>query len=416
MGFKHTVRAHEIKHEPWLCQDCMFVAVNGDFGDMDAERAAEVERGLDQLTARVGWISPNFDEDTGDGFNDLTNRHCDSCGTRLAGARYRFASFGREGMSETRHRSGMREPGLSVSAAQWVRPSRSDMFANGKPIVVTKVGRKYTIHVMGHPAYLGPNGLTFFGRPGAVDGMPAHEFNTKSEADSVAHKIGHYMLGLGDFVYTYVEHRNAGGARESGFASEYVEARVAKDPHVMSGAEINKELDRLDKANRIIIDEMIEAGRGYENSSQTYALGKGHDPLTDRFIENGDRRRALRIEMELRYGPGTPSRLPRGFGPRNHAYEKSPTVQSGGVNFHVNFQRGERLRIRVKGPEGQPLEAFWYTVDNTMSLNEVALQFAQTANPGMFIEIVSGKLKWTFQVGRHAGQPSVTRVRGTYSK
>jgi hypothetical protein len=49
--------------------------------------------------------------------------------------------------------------------------------------------------------------------------------------------------------------------------------------------------------------------------------GTGHDPLTDRYIENGNRRQALRIEMEMRYGPGTPSRLPRGFGPRKVVFE-----------------------------------------------------------------------------------------------
>jgi hypothetical protein len=96
--------------------------------------------------------------------------------------------------------------------------------------------------------------------------------------------------------------------------------------------------------------------------------------------------------------------------------ETSGNVQAGGVNFHVNFQRGERLRIRIKGQEGQPLEAFWYTVDNTMSLNEVALQFAQTNQPGVFIEIVNGKLKWAYRVERHAGQPAVARVRGTYTR
>lgn len=81
----------------------------------------------------------------------------------------------------------------------------------------------------------------------------------------------------------------------------------------------------------------------------------------------------------------------------------------------VTFQQGERLRIRTKSPMGHLLEAFWYTVDHTTSLNEVALQFAQTGQPGMFIEIVSGKLKWTFQQSKYAGHPSVTRVRGTPS-
>jgi hypothetical protein len=76
----------------------------------------------------------------------------------------------------------------------------------------------------------------------------------------------------------------------------------------------------------------------------------------------------------------------------------------------VTFQSGERLRIRSKGPGGQPFESFWFTVPSPMTLDEVALQFAQTGQPGMFLEIGSGKLQWTFRLGRHAGQPSVTRV------
>lgn len=89
----------------------------------------------------------------------------------------------------------------------------------------------------------------------------------------------------------------------------------------------------------------------------------------------------------------------------------------GGTNFHVNFQTGERLRIRVKGPQGQPMEAFWYTVEpGPMTLNEIALRFAQTAQTGMLLEIVSGKLKWTFRVEQHAGQTAVTRVRGDYMR
>ena len=86
------------------------------------------------------------------------------------------------------------------------------------------------------------------------------------------------------------------------------------------------------------------------------------------------------------------------------------------MNFHVNFGRGERLRIRVKGPQSQPMESFWFTVDDTMTLNEVALRFAQPLQPGMLIEIASGKLKWTYRVEEFAGQPSVTRVRGDYMR
>lgn len=39
-----------------------------------------------------------------------------------------------------------------------------------------------------------------------VPGGKPHRF-TKSDAKFLAHQIGHYMLGLGDFVYTYVEER-----------------------------------------------------------------------------------------------------------------------------------------------------------------------------------------------------------------
>jgi hypothetical protein len=95
------------------------------------------------------------------------------------------------------------------------------------------------------------------------------------------------------------------------------------------------------------------------------------------------------------------------------AREPRREVFENGVVREMNFQQGERLRIRVKGPNGQPFESFWYTVDTQgMTLEEVALQFAQTGQPGTFIEIVNGKLKWTYRVERFAGQTAVTRVRG----
>ena len=109
-------------------------------------------------------------------------------------------------------------------------------------------------------------------------------------------------------------------------------------------------------------------------------------------------------------GPGAYQKAERqGRAAYSHGYRgKEMTRESS-----VHFQQGERLRIRSKGPQGQPFEAFWYTVDTQgMTLKDVALQFAQTAQPGMFIEIVNGKLKWTYQVGRHAGQVLVTPMRG----
>lgn len=100
----------EIQYELWLCEDCMIAEVNGDYSGMTDERAAEVSAGLEKLTSEVGWISANWDSETGEGELEFSRIQCDSCGTRLAGRRFRFASFGKEGMSEAkrtrRHRGG----------------------------------------------------------------------------------------------------------------------------------------------------------------------------------------------------------------------------------------------------------------------------------------------------------------------
>jgi hypothetical protein len=100
-------RGREIQHELWLCEDCTIAEVNGDTSGMTDERAAEVERGIDQLTKRVGPISANWDSETEDGIIDFTSRRCDACGSGLAGSRHRFASFGRERVAEAKRR---REP------------------------------------------------------------------------------------------------------------------------------------------------------------------------------------------------------------------------------------------------------------------------------------------------------------------
>ena len=87
-----------------------------------------------------------------------------------------------------------------------------------------------------------------------------------------------------------------------------------KSPDVMSAAEINRELDALDvkrsKANRALID----AGRGHELASETATKT---DPLAVEFNTVADRQCDLSREIDRRYGPGAPSRLPlrKGFGP-----------------------------------------------------------------------------------------------------
>lgn len=80
----------------------------------------------------------------------------------------------------------------------------------------------------------------------------------------------------------------------------------------MGGAEINKRLDALDKESSRLVDELIAQGRGSERFSET---SRKTDPLSLRYVQNDQDARILRDEIARRYGPGAPSRLPRGFGP-----------------------------------------------------------------------------------------------------
>lgn len=80
----------------------------------------------------------------------------------------------------------------------------------------------------------------------------------------------------------------------------------------MTAGQINKELDRLSKVSSKLIDKFIAVGRGHERISE---IREKKDPLALAYIDNLNRTLQLRSEIERRYGPGAPSRLPRGFGP-----------------------------------------------------------------------------------------------------
>jgi hypothetical protein len=82
----------------------------------------------------------------------------------------------------------------------------------------------------------------------------------------------------------------------------------------MTAGEINRELDKLDVQRSELNRAFIEANRGYEKASETAEL---NDPLAVKFNAVSDRQCALRHEIERRYGPNAPSRLPlrQGFGP-----------------------------------------------------------------------------------------------------
>lgn len=85
-----------------------------------------------------------------------------------------------------------------------------------------------------------------------------------------------------------------------------------KDPSEMTAGQINKALDRLEERSVKNTAKLLEAGRGYELSSEIQKLT---DPLALEYQDILRKRLNLRFEIDRRYGPGAPSRLPKGFGP-----------------------------------------------------------------------------------------------------
>jgi hypothetical protein len=86
-----------------------------------------------------------------------------------------------------------------------------------------------------------------------------------------------------------------------------------KSPEEMTAGEINRQLEKVDAEISKLNSEMIAAGYGHVKYWDTE---KEAPKFWPRFKALHDRRQALRTEIELRYGPGAPSKLPRGFGPR----------------------------------------------------------------------------------------------------
>jgi hypothetical protein len=80
----------------------------------------------------------------------------------------------------------------------------------------------------------------------------------------------------------------------------------------MRASEINRELDKIERRSANNTDAFLVAGRGHERPSEYL---KKTDPLSLEALAIFEQRSAIRAEMERRYGPNCPSRLPRGFGP-----------------------------------------------------------------------------------------------------
>lgn len=106
--------------------------------------------------------------------------------------------------------------------------------------------------------------------------------------------------------------------------------KAAKAPASMKASEINRELDKLDAQSLTITDRLIASGRGNEPYQ---SIMRGTDPLSLEARSVNARMEELRAEIQLRYGPGAPSRLPtyqRGrFGPRSAFDPNQPRDPEG---------------------------------------------------------------------------------------
>lgn len=123
--------------------------------------------------------------------------------------------------------------------------------------------------------------------------------------------------------------------RQSGTANAYAVCTAAglrnpKDVRDMTAGEINKALDRIDAKSSQLTDKFIKAGRGNERPSDY--LSKS-DALSTKARELHEARRTLQIEKEMRYGPGAPHHLPKGFGPRKRSNPESAAA-SLSETFH----------------------------------------------------------------------------------
>lgn len=157
----------------------------------------------------------------------------------------------------------------------------------------------------------------------------------------------------------------------------------------MTASEINRAMDRIERESSALTDAMIEAGRGNERPSETV---KKSDPLATRFVEIENDRALLRGEIERRYGPGAPRRLPPGFRAKRSADERELRRRA----IHLAYEnpkmrekllraiRASDTRIAYRPPsmiyfEGLKARGFRVTPDESVSNRNLATTAAPLA-------------------------------------
>jgi hypothetical protein len=197
-----------------------------------------------------------------------------------------------------------------------------------------------------------PTGLGLVPPPGFADDRDAVRFAKAASAlggwdftdptavpPELSQKMGTLVASFRSSI-----RRTGGGSYES--VDDLDEARAfklsTKDPATMTPAEINREKDKLSAASSALTDKFIEMGRGHWKQSDIRAEAEKGDELSKQSVAISDRQQDLSIEIELRYGPNAPTRLPlrKGFGPRKKTTDES-VDESQAKQKHSRMMRGE---------------------------------------------------------------------------
>ena len=187
-----------------------------------------------------------------------------------------------------------------------------------------------------------------------------------------------------------------------------------KSPSEMTAGEINKALDKLDAESSKLNDEAIAAGLGHLRMSE---IEKSDHPIGAKYREHWAKRSPLAMERDLRYGPGAPSRLPKGFGPR----KRNPAVDLESYStFTSRFARYERENGYASGESDalhfKPMKSREDMVNNMPSTITSAAALTKAA-PALELdpeETVQNFIDVRYNAYK-AGYQSVTRFTTTHS-
>jgi hypothetical protein len=119
----------------------------------------------------------------------------------------------------------------------------------------------------------------------------------------------------------------------------------------LGAAAINRALDSLDKEQSLLLDQLIEAGFG---RTRLQEILKMDHPVAQQYAKVTGQINLLRGEVERRYGPGAPSRLPRGFGPIKKSSEGDPHPTLG-----VRSLTGSTVRVSINVPETEKARQYY---------------------------------------------------------